>query len=92
MIGVAVPIDSTYIGGAFCVGDLADEVIAGRDERRVDLKAGAHNQVSEHSGAFVVGVDHFGKDAETGTRGSSAKEGRADTVLASLADRDSPAA
>jgi hypothetical protein len=44
--------------------------------------------VSRQTGAFVIGVDHFGKIAEAGTRGSSAKEGAADTVLAALADRD----
>lgn len=35
-----------------------------------------------------MGIDHFGKIVDTGTRGSSAKEGGADTVLAALADRD----
>jgi hypothetical protein len=34
-------------------------------------------------------VDHFGKSAEVGTRGGSAKEASADAVLAILADRDS---
>jgi hypothetical protein len=37
--------------------------------------------------AAVIGVDHFGKASETGTRGSSAKEGAADVVFALLADR-----
>jgi hypothetical protein len=37
---------------------------------------------------LVLVVDHFGKSAETGTRGGSAKEGSADAVLAILADRD----
>jgi hypothetical protein len=31
------------------------------------------------TGTSVLGIDHFGKAAETGTRGSSAKEGAADT-------------
>jgi RecA/RadA recombinase len=44
--------------------------------------------VAQHSGAIVAGIDHFGKAIETGTRGSSAKEGAADTVLALLADRE----
>jgi hypothetical protein len=44
-------------------------------------------QLSKASGAFVVGVDHFGKDIETGTRGSSAKEGGVDVILALLGDR-----
>jgi RecA/RadA recombinase len=37
---------------------------------------------------LVVVIDHFGKAVETGTRGGSAKEGSADTVLAILAGRD----
>ena len=35
----------------------------------------------------VIGVDHFGKMVETGTRGASAKEGAADAVLALIGDR-----
>ena len=45
-------------------------------------------RLSQHTGAFALGVDHFGKAVETGTRGSSAKESSADTVLAALANRD----
>ena len=41
-------------------------------------------EVAQKSGALVLGIDHFGKSAETGTRGTSAKEGAADVVLASL--------
>ena len=37
---------------------------------------------------LAAGIDHFGKAVETGTRGSSAKEGAADTVIAVLADRE----
>jgi hypothetical protein len=44
--------------------------------------------LSKHAGALVIGIDHFGKVLETGTRGSSAKEGAADTVIALLADRE----
>jgi hypothetical protein len=48
----------------------------------------AISALAKHTGAVVVGIDHFGKVVETGTRGSSAKEGAADTVLALLADRE----
>ncbi|MRI57630.1 hypothetical protein D8770_27505 [Methylobacterium sp. DB1607] len=48
--------------------------------------------LSHRTGAFVLGVDHFGKAADTGTRGSSAKEAAADVVLAMLADRDAAGA
>ena len=44
-------------------------------------------ELSKATGAFVLGVDHFGKAVETGTRGSSAKEGAADVVLALLGER-----
>src|SRR5262249_27419457 len=37
---------------------------------------------SKGTGALVLGLDHFGKVTESGTRGSSAKEGNADVVLA----------
>jgi hypothetical protein len=37
---------------------------------------------------YVLGVDHFGKQLETGTRGSSAKEASADLVLACLGERE----
>jgi hypothetical protein len=44
--------------------------------------------VSERTGTFVLALDHFGKVVEAGTRGSSNKEAAADTVLATLADRE----
>ena len=44
--------------------------------------------VSVETGALVLVIDHFGKMAETGVRGSSAKHASADAVLAILADRD----
>jgi AAA domain len=47
----------------------------------------ALKEISTKTGAFVLGVDHFGKSAETGTRGSSAKEANVDVVLATLGDR-----
>ena len=46
------------------------------------------NELSRRTSALVLGVDHFGKMVETGTRGSSAKEAGADVVLALLSDRD----
>jgi hypothetical protein len=43
--------------------------------------------VGKRTGTFVFGVDHFGKDVQTGTRGTSAKEGSADVVIAMLGDK-----
>jgi hypothetical protein len=44
--------------------------------------------VGQALGCFVLGVDHFGKQIETGTRGSSAKEASGDLVLACLGERE----
>jgi len=44
-------------------------------------------QLAQNAHCFVFGIDHFGKDVNVGTRGSSAKEGRADVVLALLGDK-----
>jgi AAA domain-containing protein len=62
-------------------GDDNDAAIA---QRIMSVLSG----LSRHTGALAAGIDHFGKATETGTRGSSAKEGHADTVLALLADRE----
>jgi AAA domain len=45
------------------------------------------SQVARNVGCFAFGVDHFGKDVSVGTRGTSAKEGAADVVLAMLGDK-----
>jgi len=36
---------------------------------------------------FVLGIDHFGKNLEAGTRGASSKEASGDVVLACLGDK-----
>jgi hypothetical protein len=46
------------------------------------------NQLSDATGALVIGVDHYGKDQQAGLRGSSAKRGHVETILACLVDRD----
>jgi hypothetical protein len=48
----------------------------------------ALRHLSRHTGAMVMGIDHFGKVVETGTKGGIQKESSADTVLALLADRE----
>jgi AAA domain len=47
----------------------------------------ALSDLSARTGALVLGIDHFGKTVDTGTRGSSVKEGHADVVLALLGER-----
>jgi hypothetical protein len=49
---------------------------------------GVLGAVARATSTFVIGIDHFGKAIETGTRGSSAKEAAADVVLATLGERD----
>lgn len=48
----------------------------------------AFRELSTATGTFVLGVDHFGKDVDTGTRGTSAKESAADMVLALIGKRE----
>ena len=61
-------------------GDENDSVPA-----KIIAKMLAH--AAKETGCFFLGVDHFGKDPNTGTRGSSAKEGDVDIVLALLGDK-----
>jgi AAA domain len=44
--------------------------------------------VAQALDCFVLGVDHFGKNLEAGTRGASSKEASCDLVLASLGDKE----
>ena len=44
--------------------------------------------IAQALGCFVLGVDHFGKNVEAGTRGASSKEAAADVVLACLGDKE----
>ena len=46
------------------------------------------NHVAQTLGILVLAVDHFGKEAGQGTRGTTAKESGADAVLAVLAEKD----
>jgi hypothetical protein len=47
----------------------------------------AMEQIARKARCFVFGVDHFGKDVSTGTRGASAKEDNAHVVIALLGER-----
>lgn len=76
---VLIIIDTVAAGAGF-----NDENSAAESQKVMDgLQA-----LARETGAFVMGVDHFGKSSETGTRGSSAKESAADVVLAFLGTRD----
>ena len=43
--------------------------------------------VAQEMNCFVLGIDHFGKSLEAGTRGASSKEASGDVVLACLGDK-----
>jgi hypothetical protein len=75
---------------------IIDTIIAGagytKDGQDNDAAAGqmvmnTMKAVAKRMGCFVIGIDHFGKAIETGTRGTSAKEGSADIVIAMLGDK-----
>ena len=44
--------------------------------------------VAQAIGCFVLGVDHFGKNLQAGTRGASSKESSCDVVLACLGKKE----
>jgi hypothetical protein len=49
---------------------------------------GVLRRAADACDCFVLVVDHFGKSIEAGTRGTSAKEGAADIILACLGERE----
>jgi hypothetical protein len=60
------------------------------DEQDSSATQAVHNvlrMLAQEVDCFVLGIDHFGKNVESGTRGSSSKEGASDLVLACLGDR-----
>jgi len=44
--------------------------------------------VAQEIGCFVLGIDHFGKDLQAGTRGAYAKESSGDLILACLGNKE----
>jgi hypothetical protein len=44
--------------------------------------------IAQELNCFVLGVDHFGKNLEAGTRGASSKESAGDLVLACLGEKE----
>jgi hypothetical protein len=76
-----IAIDTVIATAGFKKSGDEDDAVVG-----VELMK-ALKQISQQTGAFCLGVDHFGKAAETGTRGTSAKEDNADVILATLGER-----
>ena len=61
------------------------------DAAQVQIVMNHLADVSKATGAFVLAVDHFGKDISAGTRGSVVKEASADVIFATLGERDEEA-
>jgi len=78
---VLIIIDTVIAGSGYSKAGEENDAAAGQAIMNT-LRA-----VAQRMRCFVFGVDHFGKAIETGTRGTSAKEGSADVVLAMLGDK-----
>jgi AAA domain len=61
-----------------------DENSAGETQRVMSMLAA----LARETKTLVIVIDHHGKLIDTGVRGSSAKSGAADAILAALGDRD----
>ena len=78
-----VPLVLIIVDTVSAAAGFADENSAAEGQKVMN----ALGTLATETGSFVLGVDHFGKAVETGTRGTSSKEAAADTVLALLADK-----
>ena len=76
---VAVFLDTMGLAACFDNEDKAAEVLK--------VVAGLA-KLSDATGALSIVIDHFGKNQQAGLRGSSAKRGGVETVLACICDRD----
>jgi len=78
---VLIVIDTVIAGSGYYKDGQENDAAAGQALMNT-LKA-----VAKRTSTFVFGIDHFGKAIETGTRGTSAKEGSADVVIAMLGEK-----
>jgi hypothetical protein len=76
---VAIVIDTLAAAAGF-----DDENSASETQKVMNIAAA----MAREAKAPVLVLDHYGKVADTGIRGSSAKSGAADAILACLGDRD----
>jgi hypothetical protein len=60
----------------------------GNDDATAKIIQRACNAAALACNVFILGVDHFGKDASVGTKGSSGKEDDADVILSVLGEKD----
>ena len=83
MARFGVPLALIVIDTLAAAACFDDENSASETQRVMDLL----RRLSRSTGALVVAIDHFGKMTDTGVRGSSAKSGAADAILAVLAGK-----
>ena len=83
MVRSGVPLALIVIDTLAAAAVFDDENSAAETQKVMDLL----RRLSRSSGALVVAIDHFGKMTDTGVRGSSAKGGAADAILAILAEK-----
>lgn len=79
-----LPLALVIVDTVAAAAGFKDENAASEGQLVMNVLAG----LARNLDACVVGIDHFGKVQDTGTRGSSAKEAAADFVLALLGERD----
>jgi hypothetical protein len=79
-----VPLVLIIVDTMIAAASFKDESSASEGQAAMNVLA----KLARVTQSCVVAVDHFGKMVETGTRGSSAKEGAADAVLALFGERD----
>jgi len=75
-------IDTVAASAGYAIQGAENDSAVGQQVMRV------LRQAAEATDSFWFGIDHFGKNIDHGTRGSSSKEAAADLVLACLGQRE----
>jgi hypothetical protein len=79
-----LPLGLIWIDTMSSAGGFEDE----KDNAEAAQLMGVLGNLSDATGAVVMGVDHLGKNVDAGARGGSAKEANSDFVLALLGNKD----
>jgi hypothetical protein len=79
-----LPLGLIWIDTMSSAGGFEDE----KDNAEAAQLMGVLGNLSDATGAVVMGIDHLGKNVDAGARGGSAKEANADFVLALLGNKD----
>lgn len=79
-----LPLGLIWIDTMSAAGGFEDE----KDNAEAAQLMGVLGNLSDATGAVVMGIDHLGKNVDAGARGGSAKEANSDFVLALLGTKD----